>query len=139
MVAGQDAETLEAVASLYERVVQAGVFRAVSVKVAEAAKVMENTQRDILVELKDFGVSAQVWDPVADASEALEHYGIALADWTTLRRIDGVVAVVAHRQVLEMDLAKLNARTGAGAPSVDVKSAFDRGALQAAGFQVWRL
>jgi UDP-N-acetyl-D-galactosamine dehydrogenase len=47
VVSGDDAETLEKVAQLYSSVVSAGVFRASSIKVAEAAKVIENTQRDI--------------------------------------------------------------------------------------------
>ena len=47
IVSGMDAETLEEVANVYELVVEAGVHRASSIKVAEAAKVIENSQRDI--------------------------------------------------------------------------------------------
>lgn len=47
IVSGMDEETLETVANVYEMVVEVGVFRASSIKVAEAAKVIENTQRDI--------------------------------------------------------------------------------------------
>lgn len=47
VVAGQDQETLDDVAKVYELVVDAGVHRAASIKVAEAAKVIENSQRDI--------------------------------------------------------------------------------------------
>lgn len=47
IVSGMDAETLEEVAHVYELVVEAGVHRAESIKVAEAAKVIENSQRDI--------------------------------------------------------------------------------------------
>lgn len=47
IVSGTDAETLEIVAKVYELVVTAGVYRAESIKVAEAAKVIENSQRDI--------------------------------------------------------------------------------------------
>ncbi len=47
IVSGQDAETTEIVASVYASVVTAGVHRAASIKVAEAAKVIENTQRDL--------------------------------------------------------------------------------------------
>lgn len=47
IVSGCDAETLEEVAKVYEIVIEAGVFRASSIKVAEAAKVVENSQRDI--------------------------------------------------------------------------------------------
>lgn len=51
VVSGDDADTLEKVAALYESVVTAGVFRASNIKVAEAAKVIENTQRDLNIAL----------------------------------------------------------------------------------------
>jgi len=47
IVSGCDAETLDTVAKVYELVVEAGVYRAPCIKVAEAAKVIENSQRDI--------------------------------------------------------------------------------------------
>lgn len=47
IVSGMDEETLDMVAKVYELVVEAGVYRAQSIKVAEAAKVIENSQRDI--------------------------------------------------------------------------------------------
>ena len=47
IVSGMDEETLNTVAKVYELVVDAGVYRAESIKVAEAAKVIENSQRDI--------------------------------------------------------------------------------------------
>ena len=51
VVAGDSADTLEKVAQLYELVITAGVHRASSIKVAEAAKVIENTQRDLNIAL----------------------------------------------------------------------------------------
>ncbi|MCI0590427.1 MAG: nucleotide sugar dehydrogenase, partial [Gammaproteobacteria bacterium] len=51
VVASQDPGTLETVAQIYESVVTAGVYRAPSIKVAEAAKVIENTQRDLNIAL----------------------------------------------------------------------------------------
>ncbi|MFY9838047.1 MAG: nucleotide sugar dehydrogenase, partial [Xanthobacteraceae bacterium] len=47
VVAGQDERTLQIVADVYGSVVRAGIHRAPSIKVAEAAKVIENTQRDL--------------------------------------------------------------------------------------------
>lgn len=47
IVSGMDEESLEEIAKTYELVVEAGVYRAESIKVAEAAKVIENSQRDI--------------------------------------------------------------------------------------------
>jgi UDP-N-acetyl-D-galactosamine dehydrogenase len=51
VVSGEDAATLERVAATYGAIIEAGVFRAASVKVAEAAKVIENTQRDLNIAL----------------------------------------------------------------------------------------
>ena len=51
VVAGQDEETLDKLAELYGSVVEAGVHRAPSIKVAEAAKAIENTQRDLNIAL----------------------------------------------------------------------------------------
>jgi UDP-N-acetyl-D-galactosamine dehydrogenase len=51
VVAGQDHDTLMNLATLYESIIPAGVFRAASIKVAEAAKVIENTQRDLNIAL----------------------------------------------------------------------------------------
>ena len=51
VVSGEDAEALDRVARAYESVVDAGVHRAPSIKVAEAAKVIENTQRDLNIAL----------------------------------------------------------------------------------------
>ena len=51
VVSGEDARTLERVARVYEAVVDAGVYRAQSIRVAEAAKALENVQRDLNIAL----------------------------------------------------------------------------------------
>ncbi len=51
VVSGCDAESLDTIAKVYELVVSAGVHRASSIKVAEAAKIIENTQRDLNIAL----------------------------------------------------------------------------------------
>ncbi|MES2917089.1 MAG: nucleotide sugar dehydrogenase [Pseudomonadota bacterium] len=262
IVAGEDAEALEQVAALYALVVEAGVFRASSIRVAEAAKVIENTQRDVNIalvnelaiifnmmgidtlevleaagtkwnflpfrpglvgghcigvdpyylthkvatlgynpavilaarrvndrmgsyvasqaikqmvragrmqagatvlvmgmtfkencadirnskvidivhELEDYGLRVVIWDPVAAADEARHEYGVELvADLAEVAKIAAVVAAVAHDAVKAVDLALLAQKAGAGAPFIDVKSAWDRERLQQAGFVAWRL
>ena len=47
IVSGMDEETLEEIAAVYELIIEAGVYKAESIKVAEAAKLVENSQRDI--------------------------------------------------------------------------------------------
>jgi UDP-N-acetyl-D-galactosamine dehydrogenase len=51
VVSGDDEDTLEKIATLYESIITAGVYRASGIKVAEAAKVIENTQRDLNIAL----------------------------------------------------------------------------------------
>jgi len=73
VVSGQTAEVLDRVADLYGAITSGGVFRAASIKVAEAAKVIENAQRDINIAFMNeiaqifakLGIS--VWDVLAAA------------------------------------------------------------------------
>jgi UDP-N-acetyl-D-glucosamine/UDP-N-acetyl-D-galactosamine dehydrogenase len=51
IVSGCDSEALEVIAKVYEQIIKAGVHRAPSIKVAEAAKIIENTQRDVNIAL----------------------------------------------------------------------------------------
>jgi UDP-N-acetyl-D-glucosamine/UDP-N-acetyl-D-galactosamine dehydrogenase len=74
VVAGDTAQTLDAVAALYERIVKPGVHRASSIKVAEACKVIENTQRDLNIALMN--ELAIIFDKVGiDTNEVLEAAG----------------------------------------------------------------
>ena len=74
IVAGDTSETLERVAEVYSSVVAAGVHRASSIKVAEAAKVIENTQRDLNIALMN--ELALIFHKIGiDTSEVLEAAG----------------------------------------------------------------
>jgi len=74
VVAGDDEDTLEKVAMLYETVITAGVHRTSSIKVAEAAKVIENTQRDLNIALMN--ELAIIFDRLEiDSLEVLEAAG----------------------------------------------------------------
>lgn len=261
IVAGQNDEILEQVAQLYELVIEAGVHRAASIKVAEAAKVIENTQRDlnialmnelaiifdrldidtlsvleaagtkwnflpfrpglvgghcigvdpyylthkaeatgyhpqvilagrrindemgqyvaakaikgminngsavkgakvlvmgltfkedcgdlrnsrvidVITELQEYGAEVLVYDPVADATEAKEEYGVTLASWNEISNAEAIVAAVSHKECLKIDAADIAAKAKKGAPFIDVKSAFDLPALEEAGLTTWRL
>jgi UDP-N-acetyl-D-galactosamine dehydrogenase len=87
VVAGDSAETLERVARLYERVVEAGVHRASSIKVAEAAKVIENTQRDLNISLMN--ELAVIFDRMGiDTTEVLQAAG---TKWNFLKFKPGLV------------------------------------------------
>ncbi|SNR68782.1 UDP-N-acetyl-D-galactosamine dehydrogenase [Humidesulfovibrio mexicanus] len=74
VVAGQDAKTADLLCALYGAVVKAGTFRASSIKVAEAAKVIENTQRDLNIALMN--ELAAIFDRMGiDTLEVLEAAG----------------------------------------------------------------
>ena len=87
VVSGQDAPTLDTVAEVYGSVVQAGVFRASSIKVAEAAKVIENTQRDLNIALMN--ELALIFDRLGiDTGEVLAAAG---SKWNFLNFRPGLV------------------------------------------------
>lgn len=261
VVAGQDDESLEAIAFVYGSVVTAGIFKASSIKVAEAAKVIENTQRDLNIalmnelaiifnrmgidtgtvleaaatkwnflkfapglvgghcigvdpyylthkaeqlgyipqvilagrrindemgrfiasqtikqmiqhghsicgstvtvlgltfkencsdlrnskvvdvihELKEFGVTVQVHDPLADPEEALREYGIEIMKFEELPPADAVIVAVAHNEFRMLSISELKKLTGKAPVISDVKGILDTKLLQANGIHTWRL
>jgi len=261
VVSGDTSETLEQVATLYESVIDAGVHRASSIKVAEAAKVIENTQRDlnialmnelaiifekvgidtvevleaagtkwnflpfrpglvgghcigvdpyyltykaeslgyhpqvilagrrindgmgkyvaeqtlkqlinhgncikgakvhvlgltfkedcpdlrnsrvidVIEELQGFGMDVAVHDPLADANEAKEEYGVDLVSWDELGEAHAVVVAVSHEEYLKLDIQQMQSKLKQGGCVIDVKSALDKAAYADAGIPLWRL
>ncbi|SNC77189.1 UDP-N-acetyl-D-galactosamine dehydrogenase [Hymenobacter gelipurpurascens] len=87
VVAGCDAESLEEIAKTYELVVKAGVHRASSIKVAEAAKIIENTQRDVNIALMN--ELSMIFDRMSiNTYEVLEAAG---TKWNFLKFSPGLV------------------------------------------------
>lgn len=87
VVSGCDAESLETIAKVYELVVKAGVHRASSIKVAEAAKIIENTQRDLNIALMN--ELSIIFDKMnINTYEVLEAAG---TKWNFLRFFPGLV------------------------------------------------
>lgn len=87
VVAGQNPATLDVVAQVYESVVTAGVHRAPSIKVAEAAKVIENTQRDLNIALMN--ELALIFNRMGiDTHDVLSAAG---TKWNFLRFVPGLV------------------------------------------------
>jgi UDP-N-acetyl-D-galactosamine dehydrogenase len=87
VVSGQDAPTLDVIAAVYESVVAAGVHRAASIKVAEAAKVIENTQRDLNIALMN--ELALIFDRMGiDTNSVLDAAG---TKWNFLKFKPGLV------------------------------------------------
>lgn len=87
IVSGDTPQTLEQVARVYERIVEPGVHRASSIKAAEAAKVIENTQRDLNIALmNELAIIFEKLD--IDTSEVLEAAG---TKWNFLKFKPGLV------------------------------------------------
>ena len=87
VVSGQDSEALESIARVYESVVTAGVHRASCIKVAEAAKVIENTQRDLNIALMN--ELSLIFDRMGiDTNDVLEAAG---TKWNFLKFTPGLV------------------------------------------------
>jgi len=87
VVSGSDAEALEEIAAVYGAVISAGIYKAASIRVAEAAKVIENTQRDINIGfVNELSI---IFDRMGiDTQEVLEAAG---TKWNFLRFSPGLV------------------------------------------------
>jgi UDP-N-acetyl-D-galactosamine dehydrogenase len=139
VVSGQDAKTLDTVAEVYSAVVKAGVHRAPSIKVAEAAKVIENTQRDLNIAL--INELALIFNLLGiDTSDVL---AAAATKWNFLKFTPGLVGghcigvdpyYLTHRAELagyhpQVILAgrRVNDHMGAWIAQECVKDLFNRG------------
>jgi len=94
---------------------------------------------DIIAELREYCCEVLVHDPLANAAEAHEEYGIALSELTELHDCQAVILAVPHRDYLAFSFAQFAAMMDAGGTLIDIKSVLDRAGLAAAGLQVWRL
>ncbi len=94
---------------------------------------------DVVRELQSFGANVLVHDPIASSAECEHEYGVALTDWDALPQASALVAAVSHHEYAEMGIDGLLRKLVPGGVFVDVKSAYDPAALQAAGACPWRL
>jgi UDP-N-acetyl-D-glucosamine/UDP-N-acetyl-D-galactosamine dehydrogenase len=94
---------------------------------------------DIVHELKAYGIEINLHDPWADAEEARHEYGVELTAWEDLPQADAVIVAVAHQEFVAMGLNKILSKVIHGGTFIDVKSKFDRQAMEEAGVMVWRL
>ncbi len=94
---------------------------------------------DVIHELQSYGIEVHVHDPVPVQEEATHEYGIALETWEDLPVADAMIVAVAHRQFIARPIAEYAKKLMNKGAFIDVKSQFDRSALEAAGLCVWRL
>ncbi len=84
---------------------------------------------DIAAELRLFGIEPLVHDPVAEADEARQEYGLRLSAWEEIRDLDAVIVAVGHRPYRELSCPQLGQCVRPGGVVMDVKSIFDRACL----------
>ena len=93
---------------------------------------------DILAELAEFGIAAQVVDPLADPEAARREYGLELTPFDRLQQLDALILAVPHRQYAEAGWAALFAVLSPGGVLIDVKAAVPRDAVPP-GIRYWSL
>ena len=94
---------------------------------------------DIIHELQSYNCEVLVTDPLADAAEAHEEYGVELVAWQDLPKAHAVVAAVAHKPYQALSVEDFLQVMEPGAVIMDVKSKLDRAAFADAGIELWRL
>jgi UDP-N-acetyl-D-glucosamine/UDP-N-acetyl-D-galactosamine dehydrogenase len=82
---------------------------------------------DIVRELRQFGIEPLINDPLADAEEARQEYGLELAALEAFRDLDGLILAVPHRQYLDLGARGLSGMMVDDGVFMDVKSAIDPG------------
>lgn len=96
---------------------------------------------DIYNELREYGITAMIADPAADADEAKRLYGIEFVKLSEIRDMDAVILAVAHEQFKTLSRETIGALYAKNAPKVllDLKGLLDRKAYEKAGYLYWRL
>lgn len=98
---------------------------------------------DIMNELDEYGITPVVADPVADAEEGKQHYGIEFVDINTVKDMDAVIIAVGHTEFMSFSMSDIDAMfansDNSGKVLVDVKGVLDRKTYTEAGYQYWRL
>ncbi len=98
---------------------------------------------DIMNELAEYGITPVVADPVADADEGKQHYGIEFVDISTIRDMDAVIIAVGHTEFMGFEMNDIDAMFANGDNCtkvlIDVKGVLDRKTYTEAGYQYWRL
>lgn len=95
---------------------------------------------DIVNELKEYGISPVITDPVADADEARRLYGVEFAGMDEIRGMDAVILAVAHKEFESFQMQDIDGFFGAGKKVLlDIKGVLDRDSYENAGYSYWRL
>lgn len=94
---------------------------------------------DIFHELQSFSISPLVHDPLADAGEAKNYYGISLSPLENMKELDALIIAVGHKTYKNMTLDKWTMRLKPNGCIIDIKSILDVSPLKKTGIRFWRL
>ena len=96
---------------------------------------------DIYNELKEYGITAVIADPAADAAEAKWLYGIEFVDMDQIRDMDAVILAVAHEEFKSLNVEKVDSfyRPQAKKVLLDLKGLLDKKSFVNADYLYWRL
>ena len=98
---------------------------------------------DIINELKEYGITPVVCDPVADAEEAKKLYGIEFVPMSEVKDMDAVIVAVAHEEFKKLSLADIDKLFKNGDNSqkvlIDVKGVLCRKTAEKENYNYWRL
>ncbi|MES5485806.1 nucleotide sugar dehydrogenase [Bradyrhizobium sp. INPA03-11B] len=130
----------ECVRGLLRRKTQSGIVTVLGLTFKEDVPDTRNSRVvDIVRELQSFGLVVQLHDPLADAGDAAEEYGVRLLPLDELRPADAVVLAVAHNEYAAGGWPLIQRLlTGGNGLVYDVKSTLDRGS-KPAGIDLLRL
>ena len=94
---------------------------------------------DIITELRDFGVTVQVHDPLAEPEAALHEYGIELTPFEKLRPANSVIVAVSHEEYRRFGPAELKKLMGSNPLLIDVKALYSPAVVSGGGIRHWRM
>lgn len=95
---------------------------------------------DIVKELREYGIEPVIADPIADAVEAKNLYGVEFVDMNTIWNMDAIILAVAHDEFAHFTIEDIDKFFGEGTKVlVDVKGILDRKVYETAGYKYWRL
>lgn len=95
---------------------------------------------DIVKELREYGIDPVIADPIADAVEAKNLYGVEFVDMNTIKGMDAVILAVAHDEFVRFKMEDIDGFYREGTKVlVDVKGVLERRTYENAGYNYWRL
>ncbi|MNJ38489.1 UDP-N-acetyl-D-glucosamine 6-dehydrogenase [compost metagenome] len=96
---------------------------------------------DIIQELKDYGVTTLVADPLVDQKQVYEEYGIELSDMSSFKDLNVVIVAVPHTSIAEMSINDFKEMYNGNQIKImiDIKGIYSKSEYERNGFYYWRL